>query len=109
MAIEDMILAEEWETSLYHLAKKQEENNIVSRFPEAALTLVDRLVDEHTHNVGDTLRRVLDAIINCRTHVGRRSTLPTVAVKGRIAPKITFVSLPLRRGLSAKNAENGAQ
>jgi hypothetical protein len=61
-AISDLITPEEWQTSLYHLNQKERETRLISRFPQAALLLSDKLVGDRTH-VSDTLRSVLDCIV----------------------------------------------
>lgn len=59
--IEDLITPEEWGSTLFHLWKKEEEYHLVSRFPDAALTLTDKLVGDETRFTDD-LKRLLDTI-----------------------------------------------
>ncbi len=62
--IEDLITQEEWESALFHLKMKEEETGLVSRFPSAALTLVDKLVGDKLRLADSTIKPLLDAISN---------------------------------------------
>lgn len=68
-AIEKLILPEEWGLSLRQLMKKENEANLVSRFPDAALILADKLVDDKSHVTGKTLRDFLDTVLKAQPGV----------------------------------------
>ena len=63
---EHLVEPEEWHTTRYHLQKVEEETGLVSRFPEAALTLVSRLTGNKTHLVDDTLKSLLEIIAKAK-------------------------------------------
>jgi len=60
--IEQHLVPERWERALYHLQQSEEENGMVSRYPEASLKLANYLVDDQTRIAGSSLRKVLNAI-----------------------------------------------
>ena len=80
-AVVDFMTQEEWESALFHLMKKEEEIGLVSRFPNAALTLADKLVGDKPNLIGKTLKDLLDAISTADPE------LRTTAPFGRLALK----------------------
>lgn len=73
-AIKDIMTQEKHQGALFHLKMNEEENGLVSRFPDAALTLVDKLVGENSGTLGDTLSVVLDAISSADPDLQTTST-----------------------------------
>lgn len=61
-SINGVLTEEKYEDALFHLAKAEQDGGLVSRHPEAALTLVDRLVGAASGRVTDSLKNVLEAI-----------------------------------------------
>jgi hypothetical protein len=56
--IKGFLVPEQWTASIYHL----ERTNLPARFPDASLTLIDKLVGDNTRITEGTLRELLDKI-----------------------------------------------
>ena len=56
--IKELLVPEQWTASIYHL----ERTNLPARFPDASLTLIDKLVGDNTRITEGTLRELLDKI-----------------------------------------------
>lgn len=80
-AINDLVVPEEWEGSLFHLQSKEEANGIISRFPEASLTLADKLVGPQTHALGETLQSALNAIAQSAPHLAQDARFQRLLLK----------------------------
>lgn len=80
-AVASLILPEEWDFTLHHLMKKEEEGKLVTRFPWPALTLVAQLVSDETRVDGDTLSTLLDAISTAAPELRENDSFKRLALK----------------------------
>ena len=60
--IKDVLTAEKYSTVLVHLKTKEKKTELARRYPEASLTLVDKLFDAKGHGNCSLLRKLLDVI-----------------------------------------------
>ena len=72
---------EEWASALFHLKKKEEETHLVSRFPEAALTLADKLAGDRRHLNDDIMKTLLDAISRAEPKLQERAAFKRLFLK----------------------------
>lgn len=64
-AIETMLVAEKWESTIFHLQKTEEETGLISSSPSAAnaaLKMADKLVNDKTQTAGSALKKLLKVI-----------------------------------------------
>ncbi len=72
VAVENMIIPEEWEDIIYYLKTKEEEGtSVASRFPKAALELADKLVGDKPKPVRDDLQFLLSVIAKAEPKLKR--------------------------------------
>lgn len=82
-AIEGIMVQEKWESALFHLMKKEEEIGLVSRAPNAALTLADKLVGDKPSLIGNTLKDLLDAISRADPELRTTASFERLALKAQ--------------------------
>ena len=67
-AIEDILTPEKFNAALYKLSQS---TDLVSRYPDAALILVDKIFGDDGHGNRDLLRKVLEAISTAKPELKR--------------------------------------
>ena len=75
-AIKDILTPEEWNAALYEL---NQATDLVSRYPDAALILADKIFGDDDHGDRDLLREVLEAISAAKSELKRTEPFKRLA------------------------------
>ena len=75
-AIKDILTPEEWNAALYEL---NQATDLVSRYPDAALILADKIFGDDDHGGRDLLREVLEAISAAKSELKRTEPFKRLA------------------------------
>ena len=79
-AIEDILTPEKFNAALYNL---NQATDLVSRYPDAALILADKIFGDHGHGDSDLLRKVLEAISTAKPKLKRTDSFKRLVTEAK--------------------------